>query len=738
MLSCPPTSQAIPMDLFAHAATLATEPLASRMRPRTLDQYVGQEHILGEGRLLRRAIRADQLTSLIFYGPPGTGKTTLARVIANSTASRFVSMNAVLSGVKELRDAIKEAREAQERYSRRTILFVDEVHRWNKSQQDALLPWVEKGTFILIGATTENPYFEVNKALVSRSRVFQLKGLSQENLHQIARQTLEDRERGYGKWQVEFAPEALDHLVKVAAGDARSLLNALQLAVETTPERFPPPEGTVIHITLETAEESIQQRAVLYDKEGDYHFDTISAFIKSLRGSDPDGALYWMARMIRAGEDPRFIFRRMLISACEDVGMADPQALGVVVAAASAYDRVGLPEGNFHLTQAALYLATCPKSNSALAFFDALDAVSREEAKVPNHLRDSSRDAHSFGHGQGYKYPHAFREHWVAQQYLPEALKGRIFYQPSGQGYEGAIQQQVIRRREDQLDRMLNEDPEILTFSPGDRERDRWIRRVQGNSATRSKLLQALLEPIKTARSDRLLLAPLRWNRLFWELFRKVPEGGLTALVDRKEFRQLVEFSMETLPEAERPLLVETSLADPGWDRHPQLQPLQWEHVVLDGLAEQQILKILPALTEKLVGGGWIHGCIPLPGIGSRLSDLLQDRLETTVFARIRDAEEQFYAQRAPLPKREQWQNLTQLEMQDWNQLTLVEPMALNEQWLGPWIKKTPGSWLQTICNQLSPELGHVLQEQLQLERFPKTWKWTRTWLLYRLQKKGA
>jgi len=723
------------MDLFAHAAALATEPLASRMRPRTLDQYVGQEHILGEGRLLRRAIRADQLTSLIFYGPPGTGKTTLARVIANSTASRFVSMNAVLSGVKELREAIKEAKEAQERYSRRTILFIDEVHRWNKSQQDALLPWVEKGTFILIGATTENPYFEVNKALVSRSRIFQLKGLSQENLYQIVRQALTDRERGYGKWQVEFDQEALDHLVKVAAGDARSLLNALQLAVETTPEHFPPPEGTVIKITLETAEESIQQRAVLYDKEGDYHFDTISAFIKSLRGSDPDGALYWMARMIRAGEDPRFIFRRMLISACEDVGMADPQALGVVEAAASAYDRVGLPEGNFHLTHAALYLATCPKSNSALAFFDALDAVAREEAEVPNHLRDSSRDAHSFGHGKDYKYPHAFREHWVAQQYLPQALKGRIFYQPSGQGYEGAIQQQVIRRREDQLDRMLTEDPEVLTFSPGDRERDKWIRRVQGNASTRTKLLHALLEPMKIARSDRILLAPLRWNRLFWELFRKVPEGGLTALVDRKEYRQLIEFSMETLPESERPLLVETSLADPVWNQHPQMQTMQWEHIVLDGLPEQRNLEILSSLAEKLEVNGWIYGCVPLPGVGSRLSDLLKDRLETDFFASLRDAEEQFYAQRAPLPVREQWQNLAQLEIRDWSQVSLVEPIALTEQWLSPWIKKNPGSWLQTICTILSPEACQAIQEQLQLDRLPKTWQWTRTWLLYRLQK---
>ncbi|WP_275889072.1 AAA family ATPase [Desulfobulbus rhabdoformis] len=723
------------MDLFAHANTFATEPLASRMRPRTLEQYVGQEHILGEGRLLKRAIRADQLTSLIFYGPPGTGKTTLARVIANSTASRFVSMNAVLSGVKDLREAITEARKAQEGYSRRTILFIDEVHRWNKSQQDALLPWVEKGTFILIGATTENPYFEVNKALVSRSRVFQLKGLSEDNLRQIASQTLKDSERGYGKWQVEFDQEALDHLVKVAAGDARSLLNALQLAVETTPETFPPPEASRIHITLETAEESIQQRAVLYDKEGDYHFDTISAFIKSLRGSDPDGALYWMARMIRAGEDPRYIFRRMLISACEDVGMADPQALGVVEAAASAYDRVGLPEGNFHLTHAALYLATCPKSNSSLAFFDALDAVERDEAEIPNHLRDASRDAHSFGHGKGYKYPHAFREHWVAQQYLPETLKGRIFYQPSRQGHEGDIQEQVIRRREDQLDQMLSEDPEILSFSPGDKERDRWIRRVQGQSTSRKKLLEALTDSMKVARSDRILLTPLRWNRLFWELFRKVPEGGLTALVDRKEYRQLVEFSMETLPEAERPTLVESSLANLHWDQHPQLTSMQWEHIVIDGLANVQELECFNTLTPKLVPGGWIYGCQPLPGVGSRLSDLLQDCLEPGIYAQVKEAEKEFYEKRAPLPDQEAWEKLDKLKLQAWNQLTLVETVGLSEQWLAPWLLNREGSWWQTISAQLAPQDAKTVREHLKADRLPASWGWTRTWQIFRLQK---
>ena len=725
------------MDLFSRSSSLSSEPLASRMRPRTLEEYVGQDHILGEGRLLRRAIRADQLSSLIFYGPPGTGKTTLARVIANNTASRFVSMNAVLSGVKDLREAIEEARKALDLYSKRTILFVDEVHRWNKSQQDALLPWVEKGTIVLIGATTENPYFEVNKALVSRSRVFQLRGLTEENLRQIVTQTLQDQQRGYGKWQVEFETDALDHLVRVAAGDARSLLNALQLAVETTPESFPPQENSQIHITLSAAEESIQQKAVLYDKEGDYHFDTISAFIKSLRGSDPDGALYWMARMVKAGEDPRYIFRRMLISASEDVGMADPYALGVVEAAASAYDRVGLPEGHFHLTQAALYLATCPKSNSALAFFDALDAVEKEEAEVPNHLRDSNRDKHSFGHGKGYKYPHAFRDHWVAQQYLPGTLKGRIFYQPTGQGYEGTIQTQVIRQREEQLDRMLEEEPEILTFSPGDKERDRWIRRVQGTSSSRKKLLEALTEPMQIGRSDRILLAPLRWNQLFWELFRKVPEGGLTALSDREDYRNLVEFSMESLPESERPLLVDCSLKDPQWLDHPDLQPLTWEHIILDGILEQQDQFLPRVLEEKLAPNGWITGYLPLPGAGSRLSEVLKDRIEDKLFSQIKEGEDLFYAERAPLPQKEQLENLGHLKLVEWTLFSIEESLSPNAQWLAPWIKDQSGSWFHYVSRNQNEADAKIIRALLQPEKLPPSIPWNRIWLIYRLQKEG-
>ncbi len=428
------------------------QPLAARMRPRTLDEFVGQDSIVGPGRLLRRAIQADQLSSIIFYGPPGTGKTTLARIIANTTQAHFIAINAVLGGVKDIRAAIDIAQERRGMYGQKTILFVDEVHRFNKAQQDALLPHVENGVVILVGATTENPYFEVNKALVSRSRIFQLTSLDDEALRQIARMALADRERGYGHLNVTIDEDALEHLVNVANGDARAVLNALELAVETTL----PDDNGVIAVDLTVAEESIQRRAVLYDKEGDAHFDTISAFIKSLRGSDPDAALYWLAKMIYAGEDPRFIFRRMLIFAGEDVGLADPNAIGVVSSCAQAFDRVGLPEGRFHLAQACLYLATAPKSNSSLAFFDALRTVEEEpEGDVPTHLRDGNRDKEGFGHGEGYLYPHAFRDHWVAQQYLPDILQGKTFYNPSDQGYEAGIAEQVARRREAQLAAMV-------------------------------------------------------------------------------------------------------------------------------------------------------------------------------------------------------------------------------------------------------------------------------------------
>jgi len=415
-------------------------PLADRMRPRTLDEFVGQSHILASDSLLRRAIELDRLSSLIFFGPPGSGKTTLARIIANTTRATFTSLNAVLAGVKDIREAIAAARQRLDFHQQRTILFVDEVHRFNKAQQDALLPHVENGTVTFIGATTENPYFEVNKALVSRSRIFELRTLGPHDLFEVARQALLDPVRGYGRLQVRIDEDALAHLVDTANGDARSLLNALELAVETT---APTDEG-VIHVDRGVAEESIQRRAVLYDKEGDAHFDTISAFIKSLRGSDPDAALYWMARMVYAGEDPRFIVRRMIIFAAEDVGLADPRAVQVAASTAQAFDYVGMPEGQFLLSECCLYLATAPKSNSTMAYFSALEHVEKEQSgDVPDHLKDANRDSKGLGHGEGYKYPHAFRSHYVPQQYLPSEMQGTYFYEASDVGFEKSVRERL-------------------------------------------------------------------------------------------------------------------------------------------------------------------------------------------------------------------------------------------------------------------------------------------------------
>jgi len=439
------------MDLFSHAheqRMKSEAPLAARMRPRTLGEYIGQEDILGPGKLLRRAIEADKLfSSIILWGPPGTGKTTLAMVIANQTKSHFETLSAVLAGKAELRQVIEEATERRKLYSKRTILFVDEVHRWNKAQQDALLPHVETGTVTLIGATTENPYFEVIGALVSRSRVFQLRPLSDKNMYKVLEITLQDKERGYGERQIQADEDALQHLIHVAGGDARNALNALELAVESTP----PDENGVVHISLEVAQESIQRRAVLYDKDGDAHYDTISAFIKSVRGSDPDAALYWLAKMLYAGEDPRFILRRLIILAGEDIGLGDPLGLVVANAAAQAFDYIGLPEGIYPIVEATLYLATAPKSNSAGAYFKAFQKIEEEgKVDVPKHLQDANRDAVALGHGQGYKYPHMTPEHFLPQQYLPRPLLGTYFYQPSQMGYESEVKDRLARWREAQ------------------------------------------------------------------------------------------------------------------------------------------------------------------------------------------------------------------------------------------------------------------------------------------------
>ena len=436
------------MDLFTHAheQRMRTEaPLAARMRPRTLEEFVGQEDILGQGKLLRRAIEADRLfSSIILWGPPGSGKTTLAMVIANLTKSHFDTLSAVLAGKAELKEVLEAATERRKLYQSKTILFVDEVHRWNKAQQDALLPHVENGTVTFIGATTENPYFEVIGALVSRSRVFQLRPLADQDVHLLLERAIHDTERGYGTRLIEADEDAIEHIIHVAGGDARNALNALELAVESTP----PDSQGVIHITLTVAQDSIQRRAVLYDKDGDAHYDTISAFIKSVRGSDPDAALYWLAKMLYAGEDPRFILRRLIILAGEDIGLGDPMGLVVASSAAQAFDYIGLPEGVYPIVEATLYLATAPKSNTATSYFKAFELIEEEgTGDVPQHLQDSNRDAVALGHGKGYKYPHEAPDHFLPQQYLPKSLLGTYFYTPSSQGYEADVAQRLERWR---------------------------------------------------------------------------------------------------------------------------------------------------------------------------------------------------------------------------------------------------------------------------------------------------
>ncbi len=425
-----------------------TAPLADRLRPINLDEFFGQEEIVGESTLLRKTIQADKIGNFILQGPPGVGKTTLAKIIAENTRCYFCVLNAVLAGVKELRKEVEFARERLGNYGLRTILFIDEVHRLNAAQQDALLPWVENGTFIFIGATTENPYFEVNKALVSRSRVFRLKQLTKKHLQQLLSRALKDITRGYGSKKIKLTSQATNHLIDIANGDARSLLNALELAVETTA----PDQYGYIKIDLSIAEQSIQEKAILYDQKGDNHFDTISAFIKSMRGSDPDATLFWLAQMLEAGERPRYIFRRMLIAASEDIGLADPQAIVVVSSCADAFERVGMPEGIYLISQAALYLACAQKSNSVLGILAAKNAVNTSENKdVPLHLRDPSRDKLETRDGVGYQYPHDYSENWTCQTYLPKTLEKEVFWNPTEHGWEGKIKDICMQRKKAQI-----------------------------------------------------------------------------------------------------------------------------------------------------------------------------------------------------------------------------------------------------------------------------------------------
>ena len=431
------------MDLFDYMKEKSSKtdaPLASRMRPESVDEIVGQEHILGEGKLLRRAILADKLNSLIFYGPPGTGKTTIAKVIANTTHALFEQINATSSGKKDMEEVVSKAKESLTMYGRKTILFIDEIHRFNKGQQDYLLPFVEDGTVILIGATTENPYFEVNPALVSRSLLFELQPLEPKDVEKLLQRAVEDEEKGMGAYGAVLEEDARTFLADICGGDARSALNALEIGVLST---APSADG-LIHITLDVAEECIQRRKLRYDKGGDNHYDVISAFIKSMRGSDPDAAVYYLARMIEAGEDPKFIARRIMICAAEDVGMADPRALMVAAAADFALERVGMPEGQIPLAEAAVYVATAPKSNASyMAIESARNAVRQTQIKtVPPHLQDAHyKGAAKLGRGTGYKYAHDFPGHYVRQQYLPDELAGAVFFEPGDNGYEKEVKE---------------------------------------------------------------------------------------------------------------------------------------------------------------------------------------------------------------------------------------------------------------------------------------------------------
>ena len=429
------------MDLFEYMRNNTMEkesPLAARMRPETIEEVVGQEHIIGEDKLLYRAIKADKISSVLFYGPPGTGKTTLAKVIANTTSSEFIQINATTSGKKDMEDVVKKAKDFMGMYGKKTILFVDEIHRFNKAQQDYLLPFVEDGTLILIGATTENPYFEVNSALISRSIVFELKPLSGDNIKELVKKAVYDTEKGMGDYDAVIDEAALDFIADIVNGDARQALNAIELGILTTKRS----EDGKIHITLEVAGEYIQKRVIKYDKAGDNHYDVISAFIKSLRGSDPDAAVYYLARMLYVGEDVKFIARRMMIMASEDIGNADPMALVVAVNAAGAVERVGMPEASIILSQAATYLATAPKSNASyIAISEAMNEVSHQKTPdIPKHLKDAHyKGAAKLGNGIGYKYSHDYPNHYVQQQYLPDELEGRKYYNPDGQGYEKNI-----------------------------------------------------------------------------------------------------------------------------------------------------------------------------------------------------------------------------------------------------------------------------------------------------------
>ena len=674
-------ADSLSQDLFTYQGEQRRRqqaPLADRMRPRTLEEFEGQQGILAQGRLLRRAIKADRVGNLILHGPPGVGKTTLARIVANHTRAHFSSLNAVLAGVKDLRAEVDAAKLRLERHGLRSILFIDEVHRFNSAQQDALLPWVENGTVTLIGATTENPYFEVNKALVSRSRLFRLLPLEPDDLHQLLQRALNDEERGYGTRRVTVTPDAAAHLVDVAGGDARSLLNALELAVESSE---PGPDG-VIQINLATAEESIQQRAVLYDKQGDAHYDTISAFVKSLRGSDADAALFWLSRMVEAGENPRFIFRRMLIAAGEDIGLADPQAIVVVEACAAAFERVGLPEGLYPLAQAALYLAGTEKSNSVLGFFDALKSVREANRQdVPSHLRDANRDGDSFGDGVGYRYPHAYAEHWVEQQYLPTALQGEVFWQPGQLGWEGERRERMAERRAAQLAaaaELASEQPLLLSSGPDSPAMERWIQRQLGQEGERLHLLRRRLwAGVSWQRQDRVLL--LGCHSLLWALdpLRQVPEGGVTLICPSPDDRQRLAAQIDLLEPEQQPQLLD------GVEALPSDQVFDWIGGRLGtvDLLETDWTELAQTLTGHADSNASLRLLISCAGCGPAGALSASHTAETSLSQLVE--QEQSWLQQLQIQTQLLEEQGWSLNIDQWDEvLTLPGGKSLAERWL--------------------------------------------------------
>jgi len=718
-------------------------PLADRMRPRTLEDIVGQNHIVGQGRLLRRAIQADRLSSIILYGPPGTGKTSLAAVIANTTRAAFEKLNAVLSGVKDIREVIDRADDRSRLYSKRTILFVDEVHRWNKAQQDALLPWVENGTVILIGATTENPFFEVNRALVSRSRIFQLIPLGNAELLETAIRTLADKERGYGNWNVQFEEGALEHLVEIASGDARCLLNAIELAVETSVSPWPPPFGIKIIISMEAAEESIQRRALLYDRDGDYHFDTISAFIKSVRGSDPDASLYWLAKMVRAGEDPKFIFRRMIILASEDVGLADPAALSVVISCAQAFERIGFPEGNFPLSQACLYLATAPKSNTTLSFFDALKEVDREDADVPNHLRDASRDAESFGHGEGYVYPHAYRDHWAAQQYLPNTLQGRTFYIPSSVGYEGKIREDVLQKRELQAAIVLADNEtntDILSWSAASKGKEGWFKRLEsGRSSLLLRDRNLIFKTANAARHNLVLIPMANDGLILWESLRRCPEGLSAAIVSTPAAKDALLRYVRVLDEIDKPLIAVTDKILPNpCESGEWFSCSQFDLILIRSPRLTCDLQQLAASAKALLTkNGRIVLLTSPPCLGERVSRILDFECgKKSLSVKLEQAEEAFFKSSKVAELWDENELISAFETQGYKITYEIieqkEDRLITEKDIASWFNSELSRWGSFMADNLEKSDFLAIEESIRqrITKGPILWQWKSICLL--------